>query len=96
MAIDTKHDHLRDLRIDRGQRTERLGEPPGWATLHSSDWCRLGGGAWHREPLLASGAPEVDVAKATAVSSDGGIVLSASGYIVAHHKISVNYKVTAG
>ncbi len=41
-------------------------------------------------------APEVEVARATAEGSDvaGSTVLSASGYIVAHHKISVNSKVT--
>src|SRR5205807_1183134 len=45
---------------------------------------------------LASNAAEVEVARATAEGSDvaGSTVLSASGYIVAHHKISVNSKVT--
>src|SRR5205823_8269176 len=39
--------------------------------------------------------PEVEVARAVAENGDiGGIVLSASGYIVAHHKINVNSKVT--
>ena len=45
--------------------------------------------------LLASDAPEVEVARATAESSDaGGTVLAATGYIVAHHTINVNSKVT--
>src|SRR6202043_3873333 len=46
--------------------------------------------------LLASDAPEVEIARATAESSDaaGSTVLSASGYIVAHHKIEANSKVT--
>src|SRR5207244_4722859 len=45
--------------------------------------------------LLAADAPEVEVARAAAENSDlGGIVLSATGYIVAHHKINVNSKVT--
>jgi HlyD family secretion protein len=46
--------------------------------------------------LLAADTPEVEVARATAEGTDtaGSTVLSASGYIVAHHKISVNSKVT--
>jgi HlyD family secretion protein len=46
--------------------------------------------------LFASNAAEVEVARATAEGSDvaGSTVLSASGYVVAHHKISVNSKVT--
>ena len=45
--------------------------------------------------LLAPDVPEVQVTRAAAESSDvGGIVLSATGYIVAHHKINVNTKVT--
>jgi HlyD family secretion protein len=45
---------------------------------------------------LGSETPEVEVTRATAEGSDaaGSTVLSASGYIVAHHKISVNSKVT--
>src|SRR5207248_11448875 len=39
--------------------------------------------------------PEVEVVRASAQNTDiGGIVLSASGYIVAHHKINLNSKVT--
>src|SRR5437763_1328967 len=46
-------------------------------------------------PLFGSDAPEVEIARAAAENSDiGGIVLSASGYVVAHHKIDVNSKVT--
>jgi HlyD family secretion protein len=46
--------------------------------------------------MFAADAPEVEVARASAESSDvaGNTVLSASGYVVAHHKISVNSKVT--
>jgi HlyD family secretion protein len=46
--------------------------------------------------VLAPNTPEVEVARATAEGSEaaGSTVLSASGYIVAHHKISVNSKVT--
>jgi HlyD family secretion protein len=46
--------------------------------------------------VLASNTPEVEVVRASAESGNaaGSTVLSASGYIVAHHKISVNSKVT--
>ncbi len=46
--------------------------------------------------VLASTTAEVEVARATAETGNaaGSTVLSASGYIVAHHKISVNSKVT--
>ena len=45
--------------------------------------------------LFSHDAPEVEVVRASAQSSDvGGVVLSASGYIVAHHKINLNSKVT--
>ena len=46
--------------------------------------------------LFASATPEVEVARAAAEGGGdtGGVVLSATGYIVAHHKINVNSKVT--
>ncbi len=44
--------------------------------------------------LLVPSLPEVQVARASAESGAPGVVLSASGYIVAHHKINVNSKVT--
>jgi HlyD family secretion protein len=48
---------------------------------------------WHR--LSAPAAVEVEAARATAETQDtSGLVLSASGYIVAHHRIDVNSKVT--
>ena len=31
MAIDTKHEDLQSLRIDRSQRGDSGGEPPAWA-----------------------------------------------------------------
>jgi len=31
MAIDTKHEDLQNLRIDRSQRGDHSGEPPAWA-----------------------------------------------------------------
>ena len=46
--------------------------------------------------VIATDAPEVEVVRATAEGSDvaGATVLSATGYVVAHHKINVNSKVT--
>src|SRR5579864_583454 len=100
MAIDTKHEDLQSLRIDRSQRGDSGGEPPAWARRYI-----LGGIAVvvllglfalaYR--LFASDTPEVEVVRASAQTSGddaGGTVLSATGYIVAHHTINVNSKVT--
>jgi len=100
MAIDTKHEDLQSLRIDRTQRGDNGGEPPAWARRYI-----LGGIAVvvllglvalaYR--LLASDTPEVEVVRASAQTSGndaGGTVLAATGYIVAHHTINVNSKVT--
>ena len=97
MPLDTRHEDLQNLRIDRGHRNSE-GEPPAWARR----WIFTGiavlvllGMATLAYRLLTSNAPEVEVARAMAESNDvGGVVLSASGYIVAHHKINVNSKVT--
>jgi HlyD family secretion protein len=96
--IDSKHDDLQSLRIDRSLRGEG-GEPPAWSRrfiLGGIAIVVLLGLAALAYRALASTTPEVEVARATAEGSDvaGSTVLSASGYIVAHHKISVNSKVT--
>src|ERR1700726_4687929 len=95
---DSKHDDLRSLRIDHSLR-DGVGEPPPCSRrfiLGGVAVVVLLGLVALAYRLLASDAPEVEVARATAESSDaaGSTVLSASGYIVAHHKISVNSKVT--
>src|SRR6202165_1046658 len=95
---DSKHEDLRSLRIDHSLR-DGGGEPPAWSRrfiLGGIAVVVLLGLALLAYRLLSSDAPEVEVARATAESSDvaGSTVLSASGYIVAHHKISVNSKVT--
>jgi HlyD family secretion protein len=100
MAIDTKHDDLSSLRIDRSQRGDSGGEPPAWARRYI-----IGGVAvilllglitlGYR--ALSGDTPEVEVVRASAQTSSndaGGTVLSATGYIVAHHTINVNSKVT--
>jgi HlyD family secretion protein len=97
MPLDTRHEDLQNLRIDRGHRNSE-GEPPAWARR----WILTGiavlvllGVATLAYRLLTPDAPEVEVTRAMAESNDvGGVVLSASGYIVAHHKINVNSKVT--
>src|ERR1700686_1863280 len=95
---DSKHEDLRSLRIDHSLR-DGGGEPPAWSRrfiLGGIAVVVLLGLAALAYRALASNAPEVEVARATAEGSDaaGSTVLSASGYIVAHHKISVNSKVT--
>ena len=96
--MDTKHDDLQSLRIDHSLR-DGGGEPPAWARrfiLGGIAVVILLGLVALSYRVLASNTPEVEVARATAEGSDaaGSTVLSASGYIVAHHKISVNSKVT--
>ena len=100
MAIDTKHQDLQSLRIDRSQRGVNGGEPPAWARRYI-----LGGIAiivllglvTVAYRAFSADVPEVEVVRATAQTTDtgaGGTVLSATGYIVAHHTINVNSKVT--
>jgi HlyD family secretion protein len=98
MPIDTKNDDLQSLRIDRSLR-DGGGEPPAWSRrfiLGGIAIVVLLGIVALSYRVLASNTPEVEVARATAEGSDaaGSTVLSASGYVVAHHKISVNSKVT--
>ena len=99
MPIDAKHEDLQSLRIDRGARSSGDGEPPVWARryiLVGIGILLLLGLAAMGYRLLSSDAPEVQIVRASAQNSTdiGGVVLSASGYIVAHHKINLNSKVT--
>jgi multidrug efflux pump subunit AcrA (membrane-fusion protein) len=97
MAIDTKHDDLQSLRIDRSQKVDE-GDAPTWARryiLIGVAVVVLLGLAASAYRLLAGSAPEVEVVRAAAEGSDSGaVVLTATGYIVAHHKIEANSKVT--
>jgi HlyD family secretion protein len=98
MPIDAKHEDLQSLRIDRTARGANNGEPPAWARRYIVMGIAvvvllsLSALAYR---LLARDAPEVEIVRAAAETSDvGGTVLSATGYIVAHHTINVNSKVT--
>ena len=97
MPIDAKHEELRSLHIERSQ-PGTSGEPPAWARryiLIGTAVVVLLGLAAISYRMLAADAPEVEVARVLAESADApGTVLTASGYIVAHHKINVNSKVT--
>src|SRR5690242_6403474 len=98
MSTDTKHKDLAGLRIDRAALEE---ESTGsrWAQVYIVGGIviivLLGLGTLAYRYIFAP-APEVEVVRATAQGSTvaGSVVLTASGYIVAHHKINVNSKVT--
>jgi HlyD family secretion protein len=101
MAIDTKHDDLQSLRIDRSERGGgNGGNGPAWAQRYILGGIAivvLLGVVALAYRTFSSATPEVEVTRASAVTSDtqeGAIVLSATGYIVAHHTINVNSKVT--
>jgi HlyD family secretion protein len=96
MATDTKHKDLEGLRIDRSAVATESGGSP---------WARsiiLGGivvivllGVAALAYRFMGNTPEVDVVRATAEGADiGGVVLTATGYIIPHHKIEANSKVT--
>jgi HlyD family secretion protein len=98
MPIDAKHEELQGLRIDRSRRSADGGEPPIWVRRYILTGIvivlvlSLGALAYR---LFSREVPEVEVTRASAESSDvGGTVLAATGYIVAHHTINVNSKVT--
>jgi HlyD family secretion protein len=99
METDTKHDELQGLRIDRSNRGDG-GEPSSWARRYiiiGISVVVLLSLAALAYRLLAGDVPEVEVARATVESSNdpsSATVLSATGYIVAHHKIEANSKVT--
>lgn len=99
MPFDAKREDLQELRIDRTLRkSNNEGEPSPWARrsiFSGIAMIALLGVTATAYRLLFSAVPEVEVARASAESADlPGIILSATGYIVAHHKIDVNSKVT--
>jgi len=99
MSIDAKHEDLQSLRIDRtGGNDGGDPQPSAWARRYIFTGIAIVAllsvsALAYR--LLSADALEVEVVRAAAQNSDvGGTVLSATGYIVAHHTINVNSKVT--
>lgn len=98
MSTDTKHKDLEGLRIDRSPAPVESGPSP-WAKS-----IIFGGiaiivllGIAALVYRFLGNTPEVDVVHAAAEGGDmpaGSVVLTATGYIVAHHTINVNSKVT--
>jgi HlyD family secretion protein len=98
MSVDTKRKDLEGLRIDRST----MAEPPQ-APFWSRAFILIGIGVIVVLGIAAlayrflGNTPEVDVVRAQAQGGEvpgGSVVLTATGYIVAHHKINVNSKVT--
>lgn len=93
----TKFEDLKSLRIE----DEHRGDDPGGAKW-SKRYILVGFAVLVIVSVVMLGyriaegsVAEVETARATAPTTDiGGTVLNATGYIVAHHKINVNSKVT--
>lgn len=92
-------DELKSLRIDRSQKAQ-LDRPSNWATRFIlagvALFVLLGAGNFFYQRLNA--ATEVDVVRVSSANTAGGggtasVILNATGYIVAHHKIQVASKV---
>src|SRR5437016_1896635 len=95
MALETKYGNLHSLRIDRSQKEP---EEPNWSKrfiVAGIALVVLLGIVAVPIRLFSGSTPEVQTVRAATSSSGGGdTVLQAAGYIVAHHTISVNSKVT--
>jgi len=95
--MSTKSEELKSLRIDRSRPAPEAGKAGRIIKFGVALLVLLGLLAlayrWLNPP---SSEVEVTRARAESLAGTGGgdIVLSAGGYIVAHHKISVNSKVT--
>jgi len=98
MSVDTKHRDLEGLRIDRSAPADTKGPSP-WAKsiiIGGIAVVVLLGTAALAYRFLFASAPEVEVVRATAEGGNvtGSVVLTATGYIIPHHKIEANSKVT--
>src|SRR5438270_1140273 len=96
MALETKYGDLHGLRIERSQKAP---DGPKWSKrfiVAGIAVVFLLGIIALAIRLLSGSVPEVQTVRAASVSSSssGDTVLQAAGYIVAHHTISVNSKVT--
>ena len=98
MSVDTKHKDLEGLRIDRSAVAVSDGPAP-WAKsviIGGIVVVVLLGIAALAYRFLFASAPEVEVVRATAEGGNvgGSVVLTATGYIIPHHRIEANSKVT--
>ena len=98
MSVDTKHKDLEGLRIDRSAVAVSDGPAP-WAKsviIGGIVVVVLLGIATLAYRFLFASAPEVEVVRATAEGGNvgGSVVLTATGYIIPHHRIEANSKVT--
>ena len=96
MAVDSKHRELEGLRIDRS--ASAAPGPRRWAKIYIvagvSLFVLLGVAALAYR-LISGSTKEVEVVRASAEGGAvGSVSLTATGYIVPHHKINVNSKVT--
>jgi len=95
MPLETKYGDLHALRIER---TSKEPEDPKWSKrfiVSGIGVLVLLGIVAIAARLFSSSVPEVQTVRATPLSSSAGdTVLQAAGYIVAHHTIDVNSKVT--
>jgi HlyD family secretion protein len=86
---------LKSLRIDRGERSQRSRGKTGWIVAGVVVLLVLLGGWWlFSDRMDASPVVSVErVRSISAASAPEGVVLNASGYIVAAHRIEVAAKV---
>jgi HlyD family secretion protein len=97
MALETKYGDLHSLRIDRSQKDP---DGPKWSKRFIVSGIAIIivlGIVALAVRIFSSSIPEVQTVRAATVSSGssaGNTVLQAAGYIVAHHTIDVNSKVT--
>ena len=97
MAIDTKHKELEGLRIDRSAvPAESEGSPWAKSIIVGGIVVIVLLGIAALAYRFLGNTPEVEVVRAAAEGSNigGGVVLTATGYIIPHHKIEANSKVT--
>jgi HlyD family secretion protein len=95
MSQDAKHTELKALRIDRNRRRGGRGRWAWYVILIGIVLVALLSGASLVSRFTAGAVTEVEVVRVRVESPDApAVVLSAGGYVVAHHKINVNSKVT--